>query len=43
VYGASSFPSGASLLSAGGAAAGGPPMQAGAYTREPGGSVWTKR
>ncbi|GAB6390773.1 MAG: leucine-rich repeat protein [Treponematales bacterium] len=37
------FPSGASLLSAGGAGAGGPPMQAGAYTREPGGSVWTKQ
>ncbi|GAB6392400.1 MAG: leucine-rich repeat domain-containing protein [Treponematales bacterium] len=41
VYGASSFPSGASLLSAGGAAAGGPPMQAGTYTLS--GGVWTKR
>jgi len=35
------FPSGASLLSAGGAAAGGAPMQAGAYTLS--GGVWTKQ
>jgi hypothetical protein len=36
-----SFPSNASLLSAGGATAGGAPMQAGTYTLS--GGVWTKR
>ncbi|GAB6392407.1 MAG: leucine-rich repeat protein [Treponematales bacterium] len=41
VYGATSFPSGASLLSAGGATADGAPMQAGTYTLS--GGVWTKR